>query len=449
LARPRTDDTRSIDHISRRSRADLAHSNTTASQLASNTLASVAIPFPMGTSLDAAGMLPSLTQRRQATSNLPAFELPPPSHFAPPHFAHKFPPLSTLHTQPLLTAVSAGNLPTPPPHSHHENHNSGSHLSQHNMPVLPYTPTFWQGAGATQTGYNSGLMPQPWQNGQVFSGRPMFSPISGGVTRNDPNSPSSGGGSALPPPPYEINGVHSYSQAPPLASPSSSVSQSTQHHSMSSSMLGNQARSHSQNSPISPADAASRASSTPGLFAAMTSSATPQPPYGFQSQTPVSQSPHSASGPASTTSPSLHQGPIPQMPSHSSPFIKPPYPSYSLPAMPGPVLSNVNNPGSQMALVGNMHPQMMPMHFSSGYAANPQLAYAQARANSPQQAANQDRPFKCDECPQSFNRNHDLKRHKRIHLAVKPFPCTHCDRSFSRKDALKVCESAMPHLCSH
>jgi len=48
------------------------------------------------------------------------------------------------------------------------------------------------------------------------------------------------------------------------------------------------------------------------------------------------------------------------------------------------------------------------------------------------------RPFKCDQCPRSFNRNHDLKRHKRIHLAVKPFPCGHCDKSFSRKDALKV-----------
>ncbi|GAA97929.1 uncharacterized protein L969DRAFT_78166 [Mixia osmundae IAM 14324] len=49
----------------------------------------------------------------------------------------------------------------------------------------------------------------------------------------------------------------------------------------------------------------------------------------------------------------------------------------------------------------------------------------------------QDRPFKCDECAQSFNRNHDLKRHKRIHLAVKPFPCAYCDKSFSRRDALK------------
>ncbi|RGB32239.1 hypothetical protein C1646_597024, partial [Rhizophagus diaphanus] len=45
--------------------------------------------------------------------------------------------------------------------------------------------------------------------------------------------------------------------------------------------------------------------------------------------------------------------------------------------------------------------------------------------------------FKCDQCPQSFNRNHDLKRHKRIHLAVKPYPCQYCEKQFSRKDALK------------
>lgn len=48
-----------------------------------------------------------------------------------------------------------------------------------------------------------------------------------------------------------------------------------------------------------------------------------------------------------------------------------------------------------------------------------------------------DRPFKCDECVQSFNRNHDLKRHKRIHLQVKPFGCDKCGKTFSRKDALR------------
>jgi hypothetical protein len=56
----------------------------------------------------------------------------------------------------------------------------------------------------------------------------------------------------------------------------------------------------------------------------------------------------------------------------------------------------------------------------------------------PHPNAQTDRPFRCDMCPQSFNRYHNLKRHKRIHLAVKPFPCGHCDKSFSREVALEV-----------
>jgi uncharacterized Zn-finger protein len=84
----------------------------------------------------------------------------------------------------------------------------------------------------------------------------------------------------------------------------------------------------------------------------------------------------------------------------------------------------------------------MMQGFNSGHAATIHQMYNQAQAQ-PQTPQN-DRPFKCDQCPQSFNRNHDLKRHKRIHLAVKPFPCGHCDKSFSRKDALKVC--SIPHF---
>ena len=71
------------------------------------------------------------------------------------------------------------------------------------------------------------------------------------------------------------------------------------------------------------------------------------------------------------------------------------------------------------------HMGSMPVHYPGMMGLHPGM---------PQQ----ERPFKCDQCPQSFNRNHDLKRHKRIHLAVKPFPCDNCEKSFSRKDALKV-----------
>jgi len=95
----------------------------------------------------------------------------------------------------------------------------------------------------------------------------------------------------------------------------------------------------------------------------------------------------------------------------------------------------VNNPNGQLALVGGVHAGMMG--FNSGHAAHAahQGGMPHFLGHAPPQT--NDRPFKCDQCPQSFNRNHDLKRHKRIHLAVKPFPCLHCDKSFSRKDALK------------
>ncbi|KAJ2834496.1 hypothetical protein GGI24_000353 [Coemansia furcata] len=36
------------------------------------------------------------------------------------------------------------------------------------------------------------------------------------------------------------------------------------------------------------------------------------------------------------------------------------------------------------------------------------------------------RPFKCETCDQSFSRNHDLKRHVKIHSGVKPHKCPKC-----------------------
>lgn len=107
-----------------------------------------------------------------------------------------------------------------------------------------------------------------------------------------------------------------------------------------------------------------------------------------------------------------------------------PYPSYqSLPTMGGSVMSNIHQPGGQMSMIPGMGvPQYgHPMMYGHG-----------------QPAPQSERPFKCDQCVQSFSRNHDLKRHKRIHLAVKPFPCTFCSKSFSRKDALKVGTPSYP-----
>jgi len=158
------------------------------------------------------------------------------------------------------------------------------------------------------------------------------------------------------------------------------------------------------------------------------SSSTPQTAQfpAYSAPSPVQQSPMSAV-PLGPRIPSGQSSILQPSPSHNMVQYPRPYNGYS---MPGPVMTNIHNPSNQMSLVAGMT-GMMPA-FNSGQAAHMQQMYA----SQPQTPQN-DRPFKCDQCPQSFNRNHDLKRHKRIHLAVKPFPCGHCEKSFSRKDALK------------
>ncbi|KAH8096696.1 hypothetical protein BXZ70DRAFT_331285 [Cristinia sonorae] len=47
-----------------------------------------------------------------------------------------------------------------------------------------------------------------------------------------------------------------------------------------------------------------------------------------------------------------------------------------------------------------------------------------------------DRPYRCTVCPASFLRNHDLKRHVKLH-DKKAWKCCGCDKIFSRRDAIK------------
>lgn len=75
-------------------------------------------------------------------------------------------------------------------------------------------------------------------------------------------------------------------------------------------------------------------------------------------------------------------------------------------------------------------------HSPSQY--HPQMAYGQSMGNGMQYPASPNRPFSCDMCALSFNRQHDLKRHRETHSGEKPFLCNGgCGKTFTRKDALK------------
>jgi hypothetical protein len=405
-------------------------------------LAAAAVHQPgMVSHMDPLGAPPSFTARRSAASNLPTFELPPPQ------LSQKYPPFSTINaTHPSPANVSVGNLLTPPSNISGEaltpistGMNGPSSSVNNGLPA--YTPNgFWPPPvnGTTPYGFGSGTTPHAWGQGSLnplFPPRGMFSPSLGSLMRNNSNSPTATEG--LPPPPYDFNQLPPFSTSASMSAPPAFAAHQQ---AMANAMMGahtpvsttapqaspvHTSESYMQRPPLTPYYSGSQPSSTPqhGHFPTYTSAS------------PVQQSPMTANGgghrisPTSSHPPILHPTPIPQPHHFSRPFT-----SYSLPAMSGPIMSNVHSPNSQMALVGGLPGGMMPA-FNSGHAAAMQQIYAQ---HPSQQTPQNDRPFKCDQCPQSFNRNHDLKRHKRIHLAVKPFPCGHCDKSFSRKDALKV-----------
>ncbi|KAK4453524.1 hypothetical protein QBC34DRAFT_446437 [Podospora aff. communis PSN243] len=191
--------------------------------------------------------------------------------------------------------------------------------------------------------------------------------------------------------------------------------------------------------------------------AAVSSAGAPEGNHYRQPQTPAYAYPASST-PQQASYPSF-QGPPPQ-PSPTAPSptttgalnhglltsaMRPPHMAFNPRPIPpmgtyapygqlgGPVMSNVHHPGTPMAVVGGGG---MAPHMGHNYGHH--LPYSMhGHHHHPGGPSAQERPFKCDQCPQSFNRNHDLKRHKRIHLSVKPFPCCNCDKSFSRKDALK------------
>lgn len=287
----------------------------------------------------------------------------------------------------------------------------------------------WPTPGNSSYTVSSAAPAQP-SLGQHFGGRSMYGQHSSMQQFSHPRSSQSPatGGEGLPPPPY---GEVQHPFQTPLSS-GGSGGQTTPSGLSSAPQPPQSAILSSQNpvstQPPTPSSASAhvdsythtRPPSTPSYY---TASSTPQqsnfPSYAPQ-PSPTQHSPTSQ-GPVSRGLGSLSGQP--QGPTMAPPAPYRPYPTYQpLPTMGGSVMSNIHQPGAQMSMIPGMGvPQYgHPMMYGHG-----------------QPAPQSERPFKCDQCVQSFSRNHDLKRHKRIHLAVKPFPCTFCSKSFSRKDALK------------
>ncbi|KAK8140572.1 hypothetical protein PG984_000638 [Apiospora sp. TS-2023a] len=353
----------------------------------------------------------SFTSRRPAAGGLPQFHLPPPNS----QVDVQVPITGTDGLSPLSSSV-----------------HSGSSQSSQAGGIPPYNNNPQGNWALTQNSsytYSTLGQSQPGLMQSSYSGRQqLYSPSGNAYGNRSSQSPATGDG--LVAPPYDSVGPTFPSAVPGGGSGHSSMlSQSSHHTPMPNSILSSQtaASQAPASAATSTTDTYSRSSTSSGYYAPPSS--TPQQP----SYPSFSNTHHSPTQSSATTTGAIPRG-IPSLSSHHSMHAPTHYSSRHYggygalaPPMSGAVLSNMANPNAPPILVGGMHSTM-----THGFP--PHMAHHHMYSHQP---AHQERPFKCDVCPQSFNRNHDLKRHKRIHLAVKPFPCDHCDKSFSRKDALK------------
>ncbi|KAF2708301.1 hypothetical protein K504DRAFT_503478 [Pleomassaria siparia CBS 279.74] len=388
---------------------------------------------------DPMGAPQGFTARRAHHQHLPGFELPPP----PMHKYSNY--TASQPSQAPTTIASVGNLLTPPnnipgdvinPSTRVSTSSASSNAMPHYNQNYIYSPP---AQGATQYGYQPA---QHQQNQYQNSRGGMYAAMQNDRQLGDQGSLNPRKG--LNPPPYEMN--QQLPPFPPSTASSNMPTMPAQQHQHQHQQQQQQQHSHHmmnahppvsssapQQSPVHAQESFHRPPPTPSYYS-QPSATSQQSSYPYSTgPSPTQQSPISGSS-MPRMSPAVSQGSIPSLPTNPSQSPHSYQRPYANIYTPAPVFSNVANPNGQLSLVNNMHPSQM-MSFNSGHAAS-MPHYMSGHAPHQQPAAN-DRPFKCDQCPQSFNRNHDLKRHKRIHLAVKPFPCNHCDKSFSRKDALK------------
>ena len=440
-------------------------------QSANLATASVISPAGMGTTFDVLRASQSMPGGRAPPASLPSFDAPmPPSSLAhmASNVAQRYSPFSASNPLPQVTAAAPpGNLLNPLLTSQNVGSsssrtvvNSGGTANNdnvtnadhggHNVPsstgVLPYNSNqYWQANNSTSGVYNSG-MPPSWQgSNSLYGNRTMFSPSMNSFVRTGDPPQATGDGHNLPPAPsqssFDVNVLPPFQSAmrhTPTSQSADNIQQPQPQQPISSSIISSHSilPSASPSPPNHPADSNSHKSApTTAVYESSHHSAPPQrTEFQFPPRPPVQQSPHTSAPPSiSRASPQVTHTPANSGPPQTH-FVRASYPQYPLPPAHGSPMTNLQSQPNHMSMVGSIQPSMMPQ-LNSGYPPNAQAMYA---SQQNQHHIVNDRPFKCEQCPQSFNRNHDLKRHRRIHLAVKPFPCKHCDKSFSRKDALKV-----------
>lgn len=163
-----------------------------------------------------------------------------------------------------------------------------------------------------------------------------------------------------------------------------------------------------------------------------TLAASPYPPYSYGATSAQASGMTSQHNYHSTTRHAPYHSQVANgQSSHGVPPSSLPYPSQSGIASSDPRSGYSHSRSSSL-----------PQTYTSASVSNPYGAHDSQMMvqgiDQMQYPASPQRPFACDMCALSFNRQHDLKRHRETHSGEKPFLCNGgCGKTFTRKDALK------------
>ncbi|KAI0201761.1 hypothetical protein F4808DRAFT_97778 [Astrocystis sublimbata] len=358
----------------------------------------------------------SILSRRPAAGGLPQFHLPPPNPSLDPHI-----PRVSDSISPPTSSLHSSNSESP--------HTGITQYSSQSGWSIPSSSSYTYGSG-TPGAQSSANMSSSY-------GRHLYSPSAPGASgggghlgysSKNTQSPATTGGLA---PPYDgVNHTFPMSMSGNNTSHSNFSTQHSHPQHMQHAILNSQTSQSSASAVPAHSESYPRAPPTPGYYTAQSSSShqSPFPAFPPPHPSPPHLSP-STTGVPTKSIPALsshHHAPMGALPPYGSRHYN--Y-STNVSGLSSMVLSNMGNPGGQIHLMGGTNP-LSPYHHP-GHALPHHTMYSGATTSQ------QERPYRCDQCPTAFNRNHDLKRHKKIHLTIKPFPCDYCEKAFSRKDALK------------